>query len=112
MAKQKKAKRKTASRKKTSHAAAKAKVFVLVGTRKGAFVLRSDSGRKKWKLEGPHFLGCIIHHLVLDPRDGKTLMAACRTGHLGPTIYRSADFGKTWTEAAKPPAFQKTEGGR
>src|SRR5271168_4890854 len=78
-------------------------IVVLVGTRKGAFLLRSDSSRRKWALEGPHFLGCIIHHMVLDPRDRKTLVVACRTGHLGPTVYRSSDLGKSWLEAERPP---------
>ncbi|TBR17969.1 glycosyl hydrolase [bacterium] len=86
-------------------------VSVLVGTRKGAFILRSDSGRRKWKLNGPHFLGAIVHHIVLDPRDGKTLLAAVRTGHLGPTLYRSTDLGKSWKEAARPPAFPKVPEG-
>src|SRR5262249_39614911 len=86
-------------------------VAVLVGTRKGAFVLRSDAKRKKWDIQGPHFLGCIIHHLMLDPRDGKTLIAACRTGHLGPTVYRSSNLGKSWKEAARPPAFAKAPEG-
>ena len=52
-----------------------------------------------------------MHHLVLDPRDGRTLLAAAKTGHLGPTIFRSTDFGKTWKEAAKPPAFDKKPDG-
>ena len=87
-------------------------VFVLVGTRKGAFILKSDGKRQKWTVNGPHFLGCIIHHIVMDPRDQKTLMATVRTGHLGPTIYRSSDFGKTWIEAQKPPAFAKKTDGK
>ena len=87
-------------------------VAVLVGTRKGAFILRSDASRRKWALHGPHFLGCIVHHMVLDPRDGKTLMAAVRTGHLGPTLYRSTDLGKTWAEVERPPAFPKAPEGK
>lgn len=87
------------------------RIAVLVGTRKGAFVLQSDRARKKWKVHGPHFLGAVIHHLVLDPRDRRTLIAACRTGHLGPTIYRSTDLGKTWKEAERPPAFPKAAPG-
>ncbi len=82
--------------------------LVLVGTRKGAFLLQSDSSRRKWAVNGPHFLGCLVHHMVLDPRDRKTLLVGCRTGHLGPTVYRSTDFGKTWKEAEKPPAFAKS----
>ncbi|MFZ4070749.1 MAG: hypothetical protein ACOYJ6_11670 [Caulobacterales bacterium] len=43
-----------------------------------------------------------MHHAVLDPRDGKTLLAAAKTGHLGPTIFGSTDFGATWAEAKQP----------
>lgn len=84
---------------------------VLVATRKGAWVFRGDARRKRWRADGPHFLGHIIHHLVLDPRDGRTLLAAAKTGHLGPTVFRSTDLGRTWTEAKKPPAFPKAKKG-
>jgi photosystem II stability/assembly factor-like uncharacterized protein len=80
-------------------------MMVLLSTRKGAWILHGDSSRKAWRADGPHFLGQIIHHMVLDPRDGKTLLAASSTGHLGPTIFRSTDRGRTWKEASKPPAF-------
>jgi hypothetical protein len=53
----------------------------------------------------------VIHHLVLDPRDGRTLVAAASTGHLGPTIFRSSDLGRTWAEARRPPAFPKVPEG-
>ena len=86
-------------------------IQLLVGTRKGAWIFRSDAARETWSVDGPHFLGSIVSHLVLDPRDGKTLLMAASTGHLGPTIFRSGDGGATWTEAARPPAFPKsTEG--
>jgi photosystem II stability/assembly factor-like uncharacterized protein len=80
-------------------------VVILVATRKGAWLYHSDAARNTWRVDGPHFLGHIIHHLVLDPRDGKTLLAAAKTGHLGPTIFRSTDMGKNWQEAKQPPAF-------
>lgn len=83
------------------------RVLVLVATRKGAWLLRGDAARKTWRMDRPHFLGHIINHLVLDPRDGRTLLAAAKTGHLGPTIFRSTDFGRSWKEATKPPAFAK-----
>jgi photosystem II stability/assembly factor-like uncharacterized protein len=86
---------------------------LLVATRKGAWILEGDAARAKWAVEGPHLLGSQVHHLVLDPRDGRTLLLATRTGHLGPTVLRSSDMGKTWTEASRPPAFNKTpDGGR
>ena len=90
---------------------AKRDVAVLVATRKGAWIYRSDAARREWKTSGPHFLGHVINHMVLDPRDGRTLLAAAKTGHLGPTIFRSTDLGKTWKEAKKPPAFAKSPAG-
>ena len=57
------------------------------------------------------FLGHIVHHLVLDPRDRRTMMMASSTGHLGPTLFRSTDAGKTWKESAAPPAFPKVPEG-
>ena len=86
-------------------------VVVLVATRKGAWLYHSDGARKTWRVDGPHFLGHIIHHLMLDPRDGRTLLAAAKTGHLGPTVFRSTNLGRTWKEAARPPAFPKAPEG-
>ncbi|TAJ08418.1 MAG: glycosyl hydrolase [Nitrospirae bacterium] len=87
-------------------------VGLLIGTRKGAFFLRGDRSRRTWKLSHPLFLGQIVHHLVLDPRDRRTMLMAARTGHLGPTIFRSTDTGRTWTEAKTPPAFPKVPEGQ
>ena len=93
-------------------AVAKGTVALLVATRKGAFILKGDKTRRTWKTTGPMFFGSTVHHMVLDRRDRRTLLAAARTGHLGPTVFRSADFGKTWQEAAKPPAFPKAPEGQ
>jgi photosystem II stability/assembly factor-like uncharacterized protein len=87
------------------------RVLVMVGTRKGAWLFHGDGARRSWRLDGPHFLGHIFNHIVLDPRDGRTLLAAAKTGHLGPTIFRSTDRGKHWKEAARPPAFAKAPAG-
>jgi hypothetical protein len=84
---------------------------VLVATRKGLFVLAADKRRRSWSIDGPHFLGQVVNHAVLDPRDGRTLLAAVKAGHLGPTVFRSEDLGKTWAEAATPPAFPKAAAG-
>ena len=91
--------------------AASRRAALLVATRKGAWILRGDGARRAWTADGPHFLGHVVHHLVLDPRDGRTLLAAARTGHLGPTIFRSTDLGRRWKEAARPPAFPKVPEG-
>jgi len=85
-------------------------VMLLVGTKKGLWTLRSDAGRHGFRLEGPSLLGQIVNHAVLDPRDRRTLLAAARTGHLGPTIFRSDDLGKSWREASRPPAFPAWDG--
>src|SRR5271170_2732591 len=85
---------------------------LLIATRKGAFILRADTARRAWKLSEPLFLGHLVHHVVQDPRDPRIILMAARTGHLGPTVFRSADFGKTWTEASRPPAFPKAPAGQ
>ena len=91
---------------------ASGKLVLLVATRKGAWLFHGDAARKSWRVDGPHFLGHVISHLVLDPRDGRTLLAAAKTGHLGPTLYRSTDLGKNWKESAQPPAFAKSADGK
>jgi hypothetical protein len=88
------------------------RVVVLVATRKGAWLFQGDAQRKTWRADGPHFLGHIVNHVVLDPRDGRTLLAAAKTGHLGPTVFRSTNLGRTWKEAARPPAFAKAPEGQ
>ena len=88
------------------------RILVMVATRKGAWLYHGDAARKTWRADGPHFLGHKVSHLALDPRDGKTLLAAAKTGHLGPTIFRSTDLGKNWKEATRPPAFAKAADGK
>ncbi|MBI4673282.1 MAG: glycosyl hydrolase [Chloroflexi bacterium] len=86
-------------------------MLLLVGTRKGGFVLRGDAKRKTWETTRNIMIGSTIHHIVMDPRDKKTILMTERGGHLGPTIHRSTDFGKTWQEATKPPAFAPAANG-
>lgn len=87
-------------------------VELCVATKKGFWMLRSDRQRQAWALDGPHFLGNIVHHAMFDPRDRRTLLLAAKTGHLGPTVFRSNDRGQTWKEASRPPAFPKALPGR
>jgi photosystem II stability/assembly factor-like uncharacterized protein len=98
--------------KKRSERVASQSLAVLVATRKGGFILKSDSARRRWQLRGPIMLGHIVHHMVLDPRDRRSMLMAARTGHLGPTVFRSGDAGRTWKEASRPPAFRKAEEGQ
>lgn len=81
------------------------RLVLLVATRKGAWLFHGDAQRAQWTVDGPHFLGHSVSHLQWDARDGRTLLAAARTGHLGPTVFRSVDLGRHWTEARRPPAF-------
>src|SRR5438094_339666 len=71
-------------------------VRVLVGTRKGAFILTSDGRREDWEISGPHFGGWEIYHLTGSPADPSRLYASQSTGWFGQLIQRSDDGGRTW----------------
>lgn len=71
-------------------------VRVLVGTRKGAFILTSDAQRERWTIEGPHFGGWEIYHIKGSPADPDRLYASQSSGWFGQMIQRSDDGGKTW----------------
>jgi len=72
--------------------------LLLVGTTKGAFVLTSDTSRKEWTLDGPHFPGESVYALAYDERNGRRrTLAATRSFHWGSTIRLSDDFGASWT---------------
>ena len=71
-------------------------VRVLVGTRKGAFVLTADGKRSHWEVNGPHFGGWEIYHLKGSPVDPNRLYASQSSGWFGQMIQRSNDGGKTW----------------
>ena len=71
-------------------------VRVLVGTRKGAFVLNSDGNRKDWEVSGPHFGGWEIYHVAGSPADPDRLYASQSSGWFGQVIQRSDDGGRTW----------------
>jgi len=71
-------------------------VRVLVGTRKGAFVLTADGKRQTWDVSGPHFGGWEIYHVKGSPADPDRIYASQSTGWFGQLIQRSDDGGKTW----------------
>ncbi|HEY2506955.1 MAG TPA: exo-alpha-sialidase [Streptosporangiaceae bacterium] len=71
-------------------------VRLLVGTRKGAFVLTADGSRREWQVSGPHFGGWEIYHVKGSPADPDRLYAAQHTGWSGQVIQRSDDGGVTW----------------
>jgi photosystem II stability/assembly factor-like uncharacterized protein len=71
-------------------------VRVLVGTRKGAFVLTADGTRRDWKVDGPHFGGWELYHVTGSPADPNRLYASQSTGWFGQLLQRSDDGGATW----------------
>jgi len=71
-------------------------VRVLVGTRKGAFILTADGKRDKWTIDGPHFIGWEMYHLKGSPVDPNRLYASQTSGWFGQQVQRSDDAGKTW----------------
>jgi photosystem II stability/assembly factor-like uncharacterized protein len=72
------------------------KIRVLVGTKKGAFILTSDGKRKSWKVSGPLFSGWEVYHLAGSPADPNRIYASQTSGWFGQVIQRSSDGGKTW----------------
>ena len=83
------------------------KVRVLVGTRKGAFILTADGKRAKWDVSGPHFAGWVIYHLKGSPADPNRIYASQTSDWFGQLIQRSDDGGRSWhqpgTLAGQPP---------
>jgi hypothetical protein len=79
-------------------------VRVLVGTKKGAFILTSDGKRDKWKVDGPHFAGWEIYHMKGSPADTNRIYASQTSGWFGQIMQRSDDGGKTWFMPGSQPA--------
>jgi len=86
------------------------KVRVLVGTRKGAFLLTSDGKRQKWEVSGPHFAGWEIYHMKGSPVDPDRLWASQSSGWFGQVLQCSTDGGKSWTAGGNKFAYNGTPG--
>src|SRR5271163_4940089 len=85
-------------------------VRVLVGTRKGAFVLTSDGGRERWEVSGPHFAGWEVYHLKGSPADPDRLYASQSSGWSGQVIQRSDNGGETWEPVGNKFAYEGVAG--
>jgi hypothetical protein len=83
-------------------------VRVLVGTRKGAFLLTSDGKRKEWRVDGPHFAGWEIYHIKGSPADPDRIYASQTSSWFGQIVQRSDDAGKTWHQPGTPPGEPTT----
>jgi photosystem II stability/assembly factor-like uncharacterized protein len=77
-------------------------VRVLVGTKKGAFILTSDGKRQKWDVNGPHFAGWEIYHMKGSPVDPNRIYVSQNSSWFGQIIQRSDDGGKTWHQPGTP----------
>ena len=78
-------------------------VRVLVGTKKGAFILTADGRRRNWEVSGPHFAGWEMYHLKGSPVDPNRIYASQTSGWFGQIIQRSDDGGKTWQPPGTKP---------
>jgi len=86
------------------------KVRVLVGTRKGAFVMEADGKRQKWDISGPHFPGWEMYHVKGSPADPNRLYASQSSGWFGQLVQRSDDGGKTWEPVDNKFTYDGTPG--
>ena len=86
------------------------RVRLLVGTRKGAFILTSDAKRRKWKISGPHFAGWEIYHMNGSPADPNRLYASQSSGWFGQVVQRSNDGGETWEPVGNNFPYEGTPG--
>jgi hypothetical protein len=86
------------------------KVRLLVGTKKGAFVLTASQERKKWDLTGPVLKGAEVNDIVCDVRDEPTLYACVNSYWWGSNVHSSKDWGKTWNKPEVGVQFEKESG--
>jgi hypothetical protein len=86
------------------------RVRVLVGTRKGAFVLSSDGMREQWEVSGPHFAGWEIYHVKGSPADQDRLYASQSSSWFGQVIQRSDDGGLSWEPVGNDFSYQGRTG--
>jgi len=84
------------------------KVLVLVGTRKGAFILESDDRRRSWQLRGPFCETWPLNHVVADPATG-TIHAGGGSEWFGPAVWKSTDLGASWTHSSEGLAYPAGE---
>ncbi len=85
-------------------------VRLLVGTRKGAFILTADGKRNHWEVSGPHFAGWEIYHLKGSPADPERIYASQSTGWFGQVMQRSDDGGQTWATVGNQFVYEGNPG--
>jgi photosystem II stability/assembly factor-like uncharacterized protein len=85
-----------------------AQVLVLLGTKKGAFILESDAERRSWRLRGPYCETWPMNHVIADPAT-KTIYGGGGNEWFGPAVWKSTDLGETWTHSSQGLAYQAGE---
>ena len=85
-----------------------AKVLVLLGTKKGAFILESDAERRSWRLRGPYCETWPMNHVIADPAT-RTIYGGGGNEWFGPAVWKSTDLGETWTHSSQGLAYQAGE---
>jgi photosystem II stability/assembly factor-like uncharacterized protein len=80
------------------------RTLLLIGTRKGCFLMESDADRRDWKLRGPYCEGWPVYHAVYEPTSGDIYAAAASEWH-GSAVWRSSDLGETWTHSSEGLAY-------
>ena len=94
----------------TGSGAVRGDVFLLVGTRKGGFMLSSDTSRREWSLAGPYSASSEVFHFVYDPREGGRTIAAVNQMVWGPEIQITEDLESTWLYGKGQPRFSEDTG--
>ena len=84
------------------------KVLLLLGTKKGAFILESDADRRDWALRGPFCETWPMNHVVADPATG-AIFAGGGNEWFGPAVWKSTDLGETWTHSSDGPTYPAGE---
>src|SRR5919108_1674585 len=85
-----------------------ARTLLLVGTRKGCFVLESDEARRDWRLRGPFCEGWPVYHAVYDSGSGSIYAAAASEWH-GSAVWRSPDLGETWEHSSEGLSYENSD---
>src|SRR3954468_6231366 len=82
------------------------RTMLLVGTRKGCFLVESDGDRRDWSVRGPYCEGWPIYHAIHDPATGTMYAAAASEWH-GASVWRSDDLGETWTQSSEGLSYEE-----
>ncbi len=89
--------------------ASKGQHWIVVGTKKGLFILQSGD-RRTWRTRGPFFPGLPVYHAALDPRDGRTVWASVTSDHWGPPVQWTKNLGAKWERSPTPPKYPQGSG--